>query len=464
MTADVSEYDGLLNDLYQLTMAASFFRSGMNEPAVFNVSVRKLPLRRAFIVGAGVESVLQLVEKFHFSRQALDYLSTLKIFDREFLDFLASICFSGEVRAIPEGTFFFAEEPLVEIRAPLIEVLLLETGMLNQLGFASTIASKAARCFIAAAGRRLIDFGFRRAHGVEAGVIAARSSFIAGFHGTSNLLAGEKYGIPVFGTMGHSYIMSHDTELQAFEDFMKTFPQLSTILVDTYDTPHGVENAAAVALKLRESGATLQGIRLDSGDLLELSRRARRILDRHHLGEVAIFASGGLDEFSISDLVKAGAPIDAFGVGTALVTSADAPALDINCKLVEYKGSARIKTSTGKASMPGSKQVFRAFSPSGAFYEDLIGLAEESATTVHREFKSNPAEVRPLLETRMRGGRRTGEHEQLQRARDRFAENLGTIDPRYKVLDRAPAFPVRPTAALNALIISEKLAVEKRQS
>jgi len=296
----------LIVDLYELTMAASYFAIGYNDAACFSLTIRRMPPRRGFLVAAGLERLLEALEDYRFEPPALDYLDSLKIFAPEFLGFLGSMRFTGEVFAMPEGSIFFAEEPILEIHAPLIEAQLLETLVINQIGMASLIASKAARSVLAARGRRLIDFGLRRSQGVDAGLIAARSSYLAGFAGTSNVLAGRRYGIPVYGTMAHSYIMAHDREREAFEHFVALFPRLSTLLVDTYDTIRGVENAVAVGRQLKEHGFKLQAVRLDSGDLVELSVKTRRILDQNGLNDVSIFASGNLDEYRIQELLRAG--------------------------------------------------------------------------------------------------------------------------------------------------------------
>ncbi|MBF6570211.1 MAG: nicotinate phosphoribosyltransferase [Candidatus Binataceae bacterium] len=453
----------LLIDFYELTMAASYFATGYNDKACFSLTTRRMPPRRGFLVAAGLERLLDVLEEFHFEPRMVEYLDSLKIFSPEFLQFLATLRFTGEVRALAEGTIFFAEEPLIEVRGPLIETQLIETIALNQLGMASLIASKAARSFAVAGGRRLVDFGLRRSQGADAGLIAARSSYMAGFHGSSNVLAGMRYGIPVYGTMAHSYVMAHEREREAFASFVKVFPRLSTLLVDTYDTVRGVENAAAVARDLASSGIVPMGVRLDSGNLIDLSRRARRILDEHGLKNVSIFASGNIDEYRIQEMVKAGAPIDAFGVGTAMAVSQDAPALDVAYKLVEYAGKPRLKTSENKPSLPGRKQIFRAFNRNGGFYSDLIGLEEESAVTVSREFRPAPAHIAPLLEPVFAGGKRIGPRPALNDARERFMREFAILEARFKQIDQPEVYPVRHSAALNALLISERLAAESRQ-
>ncbi|HJU11531.1 MAG TPA: nicotinate phosphoribosyltransferase, partial [Candidatus Binataceae bacterium] len=295
----------LLTDLYELTMAASYFQMGFNDQACFTLSVRRLPPRRGFLVAAGLDRMLEALEQFQFSQAALDSLDSLKLFSPDFLHFLTKFRFTCQVDAAPEGTIFFADEPIVEISGPLIEAQLVESLIMNQIGVATLIASKAARSVIAARGRRLVDFGLRRSHGVDASLVAARSSYLAGFVGTSNILAGCRYHIPLYGTMAHSYVMAHERERDAFEHFVELFPQLSTLLVDTYDTVRGIENAAMVARDLRDKGFKLQAVRLDSGDLADLSIKARRILDQNGLQDVSIFASGNLDEYRIRDLIRA---------------------------------------------------------------------------------------------------------------------------------------------------------------
>ncbi len=286
---------------------------------------------------------------------------------------------------------------------------------------------------------------------------------LAGFDGSSNVLAGKRYGIPLFGTMAHSYVMAHERELESFENFVQSFPQLSTLLADTYETLRGVENAARVGLKLKERGARLQGVRLDSGDLADLSRRARETLDRAGFSDTAIFASGNLDEYKIADLMKAGAPIDAFGVGTSMVVSADAPSADFIFKLVEYRDRPRLKTSAGKLSMPGRKQVFRASNQSGGFYADLIGLSDETAATVGREFRAAPAAIAELLALQFEAGKRILPRPALNDSRARFLQSLARLDPRYKSIRRPELYPVAVSAALNATTIGEKLRAEHRQ-
>jgi nicotinate phosphoribosyltransferase len=453
----------LFTDLYELTMAASYFALGYNGPASFSLIARRLPPKRGFLVAAGLDRLLEALEEFRFDQAAIDYLDSLNLFSPEFLGFLSNLRFTGEVFAMPEGTLFFGNEPILEVHAPLIEAQLLETLVMNQLGMASLVASKAVRTVIAARGRRLIDFGMRRSQGLDASLIAARSSYLAGYVGTSNVLAGRRYGIPLYGTMGHSYIMVHESEREAFDHFVQLFPKLSTLLADTYDTLRGVENAAKVATELKQNGVKLQAVRLDSGDLRELSVKSRRILDRAGLNDVAIFASGNLDEYRVQELLRSGAPIDAFGVGTEMVVSADAPALDVAYKLTEYNGVPRLKTSQDKMTLPGRKQVFRALNANGGSFGDLIGLADEGITTVTHEFKPAPAEVATLIQRSFSGGHRLLPRASLTESRERLLESMAKLDQRYKDLENPQTYPVKLTAALNAMLVNERLRAEKRQ-
>ena len=452
----------LLTDLSELTASAAFFEHGFNDTASFEVAMRRMPPGSGFMVAAGIERLAEALEQYRFDAAAIEHLESLQLFKPEFLEFLSKLRFTGSIRAIPEGTIYFAGEPIAEVRAPLIEGQLIQTLALNQLGFASIVATKAARCFAVAGGRRLVEFDSRHTPGADAALIAARSSYLAGFDGTANVLAGKRYGIPVFGTMSHSFVMAHDHERDAFSEFVSSFPALSTLLVDTYDTVHGVENAAAVGAKFREAGVKIQGVRLDSGELGELSRKTRRILDQSGFGAIAIVASGNLDEYRIAELVDAGAPIDAFGVSVALAVSED-PAADFTYNLVDYKDQGRLKTSAGKISTPGRKQLFRAYAPSGSFFADLIGIADEGPTTVAREFKPIPAKTVRLMETVFDNGRRIMPRPTLAQARECLTKGLTALDARYKTIRRPAEFPVRPTAALGALVISEKLRAQRRQ-
>jgi nicotinate phosphoribosyltransferase len=368
----------LFTDLYELTMAASYFQHQMFAPATFSLFVRQLPPNRGFLVAAGLADVVRFLETFTFSAEDLAFLQQTGRFHSDFLDYLTHLRFTGDVYALPEGRLCFAHEPLVEITAPVIEAQIVETFVLNAIHMQTLIAGKAARCFHAAQGRMLVDFSLRRTHGVDAGLKVARASYLAGFNGTSNVLAGKLYGVPFYGTMAHSFIQSFDDEEAAFRAYADTFPDDTALLIDTYDTIAGAQRAARVGQALRQRGYRLRGVRLDSGDLLTLSQQTRNILDAAGLTDTRIYASGGLNEHEVARLVAGGAPIDVFGVGTDMGVSGDAPALDMAYKLVEYAGRPRLKLSSKKVSLPGKKQAFRVMDTEGQCARDVLGLREES--------------------------------------------------------------------------------------
>jgi len=397
---------GLLTDLYELNMAASYLRRGKDGEATFSLFVRQLPPTRGFLVAAGLEACLAFLESFGFAEDELDYLGRELGFEDEVLDALGAVRFHGDVWAVPEGRIVYANEPLLELTAPIAVAQLVEPYLLNQITFQTTIASKAARCVLAAGGRDVVDFSLRRTQGVEAALAVARCSSIVGFVATSNVEAARRYGLTAAGTMAHSYVESFEHEADAFRTFARDFPTRTTFLVDTYDTLNGVRVAIDV---IRELGLRDHlAVRLDSGDLLALSRQTRALLDEADLPEVRIFASGGLDEVEVDRLVRAGAPIDAFGVGTRVGVSADAPTLDSAYKLVEYDGRPMIKLSENKATEPGRKQVFRG--PTG----DLVGLRDEPLPEAHE----------PLLVPVMSGGERTGPRRTLETSRGLFRADL----------------------------------------
>lgn len=387
----------LLVDLYELTMAQAYWREGMAEEAVFSLYYRRLPPRRNYVLACGLADALRHVERLSFAPH-LDHLASLGLFSRPFLDWLGALRFGGDVWAMPEGTPVFPEEPLLEVVAPIAVAQIAESFVMNQVAFQSALASKAARVVTAADGRAVVDFGMRRMHGADAAVKSVRAFFVAGVAATSNVLAGRVYGVPVTGTMAHSYVQAHGDELAAFRAFAALYPD-TVLLVDTYDTLAGVEKVIALAGELGE-GFRVRAIRLDSGDLGELARRSRERLDRAGLERVEIFASGGLDEDRIADLVAAGAPIDGFGVGTQMGVSEDAPVLDMVYKLTSYAGEGRIKTSPGKRILPGRKQVFRV-EEGGVAVRDVLARADERA--------DEHGGGRPLLERVMAGGTVVGE-------------------------------------------------------
>lgn len=415
--------EALLTDLYELNMAASFIRRGMHDEATFSLFVRDLPKHRGFLVAAGLEPSLEFLETFRFEEDDLGYLGDELEFDADVLDAFRELRFEGDVWAVPEGRVVYANEPLLEITAPIAIAQLVEPYLLNQMTFQTTIASKAARCTIAAGGKDLVDFSLRRAQGLDAAINVARVTSIVGFAATSNVEAARRFDLPVAGTMAHSYIEAFPTEAEAFRAFAQDLPRRTTFLVDTYDTLNGVETAIEV---IRELGLEDNlGVRIDSGDLDELSREVRRVLDEAGMQSVRIFASGGLDEHDLERLVFAGAPIDAFGVGTRMGVSADAPYLDSAYKLVEYDGRPMLKLSAMKATAPGRKQVFR-----GA-EGDTIGLRNEPLPDGHE----------PLLVPVMHEGRRTGPHRTLETARHLFEADLQHVpEPARRIGD--PEAPV----------------------
>jgi nicotinate phosphoribosyltransferase len=439
----------LFTDLYELTMAASYFQHRMFAPATFSLFVRKFPPDRGFLVAAGLAEVLHFLETFSFSSADLAFLQQTGRFHTAFLDYLAELRFTGEVHAMPEGRVFFANEPLLEITAPVIEAQLVETYVLNAIHLQTLIASKAARCVAAAQGRTLIDFALRRTHGIDAGVKVARASYLAGFASTSNVLAGKRYGIPFSGTMAHSFVQTFDDEEAAFSAYAETFPDETALLIDTYDTLVGAQRAARVGQEMQRRGHQLRGVRLDSGDLLSLSHETRRILDAAGLTATRIYASGGLNEYEVARLVTAGAPIDVFGVGTDMGVSGDAPSLDMAYKLVEYAGRPRLKLSSKKVSYLGKKQVFRLTDANGHYERDLLGLREESPSSV---VPSLPAsQVLPLLEKVMEAGRPCHPLPSLQESREFCAAERARLTEPYKALRSPAVYPVTLTPRLASL-------------
>jgi nicotinate phosphoribosyltransferase len=367
-------HQALFTDLYELTMAQAYFAEGMNQSAVFELAFRKLPPNRSFIVASGYADVLDFLCSLQFSKEEIKYLRGRREFSDEFLNALSRLRFTGDVYAVPEGTLVFPNEPLLQVVAPIMEGQLIETFVLYQIHFQSIAATKAARVVASAQGRPVIDFGSRRSHGTDAALKVARATYLAGGAGTSNVLAGKLYGIPAFGTMAHSYIQAHDEERSAFESFAAIYPE-TTLLVDTYDTLAGVRKVVDLRNKLGDQ-FRIRWIRLDSGDLGTLALEARKMLDEAGLQNVRIFASSGLDEYQIQELIQSGAPIDAFGVGTKLAVVADAPELDMAYKLVEYGGKGRLKLSTRKLLYPGRKQIFRQ-TENERIAGDVIGRFDE---------------------------------------------------------------------------------------
>jgi len=441
----------MLTDLYELTMCASYFDNGKFEPATFDLFIRKLPSNRSYFLFAGLEQALLFLEKARFNDEHVSFLKK-QGFKQDFLDYLRKFKFTGDVRAVPEGTVVFPEEPVIRITAPIIEAQLVESFLLNTVNLQTTIATKASRVVCAAKGKSIIEFGLRREHGTDAGMKVARCTYLAGCTGTSNVLAGMKYGIPVFGTMAHSFVMLFDKEIDAFRAFVKTFPDKSTLLIDTFDDIAGAEKAAIVSKELEEKGFKLRAVRLDSGDLAELSKKVRVLLDEKGLDYVGIFASGDLDEYKIEELLRKGARIDAFGVGTRMGTSEDRPYIDVIYKLSEKmnedgKFSPIMKLSKGKVTLPGRKQVFRIKSEKGRFVKDVIALEGEKTRGT------------PLLAKVMEKGKITCDLPSLEEIRTRASENIAKLPNKYKKLKNAPCYPVQLSPMVRKLMkeLTEKL-------
>ncbi len=441
MANDTSEGCGnpaLLADLYEFTMAASYFQHGIFAPATFSLFIRNYPASRNYFVSAGLEQVLEFLEELHFEQGDLDFLKTRMPFSDEFLHFLGGTRFTGDVFAVPEGRLFFEDEPVLEVTGPMIEAQIVESFLINQINLQVSVGTKAARCYHEAHGRSLVDFALRRTQGTDAGNAVARSSYIAGFNGTSNVLGGRLFGIPIFGTMAHSFVTAFEHEIDSFRAFAETFPQTSTLLIDTYDTVAGARKAVQVAKEMEARGQRLRGVRLDSGDMAALSKEVRRILREAGQEQVTIFASGNFDEYKIAKVLGAGGQIDGFGVGTKMGVSADAPYTDMAYKLVEYEDRPILKLSPGKATLPGRKQVFRAVED-GKIAGDVIGLRHERL------------EGEPLLAPVMKGGRRLLGTEPLQKIQERFKAEFATLDERYKTLDARERMPVEVSSELTVL-------------
>lgn len=434
------EFPGpLFTDLYELTMAAGYFDRQLEDRATFSLFARS-HAKRNYFVAAGLQETVDALTRFRFSDEEIDWLRQTGRFKRDFLAHLATLRFTGDVMAMAEGEIFFADEPILEVTAPLIEAQILETYVINTIGLASMLATKAARCVHAAAGRPIVDFSLRRTQGGHAGMAVARSSYIAGFAGTSNVLAGKIWGIPISGTMAHSFVTAFKSEREAFEAYADLFPDSAVFLIDTYDTLQGAGNAAVVGRQMQRRGHTLQGVRLDSGDMVALSRKVREILDEAGLTETKIFASSGFDEHSLNRLITEGARIDAFGVGTRMGVSADAPYLDMVYKMVRLGDRDVRKESEGKTTLAGEKQVFRRMDGNDRFCGDLIAWRHETVQ-----------QAQPLLEPTMENGRPVGPRPTLDQIRQRAADNLTRLDEKYKRLTDPEPYPVEVSDRLSDL-------------
>jgi nicotinate phosphoribosyltransferase len=428
----------LLTDLYELNMIQAYLDRGEDSEAVFEFFVRRLPPRRGFLLAAGLEDALDYLETLKFSAADIDWLKSTGRFRDNLLDYLKTFRFTGDVHAIPEGSVCFPNEPLIRITAPLPQAQLVETRLINILHYQTLIASKAARMVLAAPGKILSDFGLRTAHGAEAGLYSARASYLAGFAGAANVLAGEKYGVPIVGTMAHSFVQVHDDETTAFEDFARARPEGVILLIDTYDTEAGARKVVELAPRLKKDGITIRGVRIDSGDLAESARKVRAILDAGGLKDVVILVSGGITEDVLQTMMKERAPIDGFGIGVNLAASVDVPALDCAYKLQEYAGKPKRKLSEGKATWPGRKQVWRAYSTDGRMSGDILSIESDR--------QLGEALIVPV----MRNGKRIAPAPTLAQIRERAARDLARLPEPLRKLEPGD-YPVKVADALKAL-------------
>lgn len=434
-----SQASALLTDLYQLTMLQAYVEQGMEETAVFEFFVRKLPSNRGFLMAAGFAQVLDYLESLRFEPWELDWLTRTGHFSKAFVEYLARFRFTGEVHAIAEGTIVFPNEPIVQVVAPLPQAQFIETRLINLLHFQTVIASKAARLVLIAPDAPLIDFGLRRAHGSEAGVLATRAAYMAGFAGTATVLAGALFDIPIYGTMAHAFIQAHDEESDAFEHFAASHSGNVVLLIDTYDTEIAAQKVVSLSPGLAQRGITIQAVRLDSGDLADHARKVRQILDKGGLKQVQIIASGNIDELTLQRLIASHAPIDSFAVGTHLTVSPDAPYLDCAYKIQQYAGKARRKRSEGKATWPGRKQVYRFYGSDGRIDHDVLTLVEDRQ------------DGEPLLRPVMRAGKRVAPDLPLIAIRGHAAKQLSRLCARLNQHDDGPPVSVFVSAALQTL-------------
>ncbi|HZP69393.1 MAG TPA: nicotinate phosphoribosyltransferase [Pseudolabrys sp.] len=429
----------LTTDLYELNMVQAYLDRGETREAVFEFFIRRLPERRGFLLAAGLDDALTYLEALRFSPHEIAWLKDTKRFRSNLIDYLAAFRFTGDVHAIPEGTVCFPNEPLIRITAPLPMAQLVETRLINILHFQTMIASKAARMVLAAPGKILSDFGLRTAHGAEAGLFSARASYIAGFSSAANVLAGERYGIPIVGTMAHSFVQVHDDEMTAFENFARSRPEGVILLIDTYDTEAGARKVVELAPRLKADGIAIRGVRIDSGDLSAMAKKVRGILDAGGLKDVIILVSGGINEDVLQKMAAAKAPIDGFGIGVNLDASIDAPSLDCAYKLQDYAGKPRRKLSEGKQTWPGRKQVWRAFDPQGRMRGDVLSLEDD---------KQNGE---TLVTSVMRAGKRVSPAPTLAQIRDHAARDLARLPEPLRKLDPGAVYPVEISPKLKAL-------------
>jgi nicotinate phosphoribosyltransferase len=435
----MTENSALLTDMYQLTMLQGYYGQSMEELAVFEFFVRKLPKPRGYLVAAGLEQVLAYLEQLRFAPEEIEWLAGTHLFKPAVLDRLAGLRFTGDVHAMPEGTVFFPNEPILRITAPLPVAQLIESRLINLLHFQTLIASKAARSALIAEDKLLVDFGMRRAHGSEAALLAARASYLAGFDGSATVAAGMSFGIPVYGTMAHSFVQTHRQESQAFMHFALANPDNVVLLIDTYNTERAAQKVVDLAPALETQGIKIKGVRLDSGDLADHAKKVRAILDSGGLRDTTIFASGSIDEYKLADLIMQKAPIDGFGIGTHLDTSADAPYLDCAYKLQEYAGIARRKRSEGKATWPGRKQVYRHYNDNGVMSSDIVTVADATCSG------------QPLLQSIMQGGTVIVPRPRLIEIREYTRDQLHRLPVALRKLSDTPDYPVVISSELQAL-------------
>jgi nicotinate phosphoribosyltransferase len=429
----------LLTDLYELSMLDAYYRLGMEQTAVFEFFVRRLPERRSFLVAAGLEQVLDYLEGLHFTAEEIGWLASTRQFSKAVLQRLRTFRFSGRVLAMPEGTVFFGSEPILRVVAPLPEAQLVESRIVNLLHYQTLVASKAARCRLAAPRAELIDFGMRRAHGAEAAVLCSRASYIAGFDATATVEAARRYGIPASGTMAHSFVQAHELEVDAFRNIAACRPERLVLLIDTYDTAAGARRTVELARQLEASGVRIKGVRIDSGDLALEAKRVRSILDSEGCSDIRILVSGGLDEYEIEAMEAARAPVDTYCLGTRLSVSSDAPALDCAYKLTQYAGRPCRKLSPWKETWPGPRQVYRQYDPSGRIARDVLGCEDEAI------------DGKPMLSEVMRNGRRKSPSPPLSEVREYCARQIAELPVTLTTLETVLSAPVKVSARQHAM-------------
>ncbi len=436
--------ESLLTDFYQLTMAEIYIKKGLLKKASFEFFIRRRPERRNFFIAAGLEKIIEYLKELKFQQDEIDFLRE-RGFSKELIDYLKKFRFQGDVWALPEGTIFFENEPVIRVEAPLPQAQIVETRIINILHFQILIASKAVRCVLSAPNKALIDFGLRRAHGFEAGLYAARSCYLAGFIATSTVEAGRLFKIPITGTMAHSFILAHESEEAAFRNFIETHPENPILLIDTFDTIKAAYLAAKLYREYLKNGIKIKGVRIDSGNYIELSKKVRKIFDSQGAKEMMIFCSGGLDEYKLKELTKNDVPIDGFGLGTLIDTSSDVPFLDCAYKMVEYDGTPKMKFSKGKATLPFKKQIMRYLNKEGLFSHDIICTSKEA------ENSNNQG----LLVEVMRGGKLIAKGEGISVIRDRVKEQLSSLPHELKSITNSCAYDVKFSSKLKGAINSE---------